>query len=224
MSDRGSMQGPRDWHSDRGSGGNSGGRRWHEEGNGRERRHGDEWRRDGPEQYREWRERDDSRGSGPRGPYGGRNSERSYGNGHWCGGGSQRPYSRGEQREILPYGSPRNTQHREGGDRYGSSSGGGYGSSGDNPRREYPGALQHVKQDTRPSEQQRAEEERRARVARELQRIREEEEAAFEERVKQEARELQQIKKRKEEEEYAAYMYEERVKQVRAAEARGRAA
>ena len=71
-----------------------------------------------------------------------------------------------------------------------------------------------MKQDARPSEQQRAEEERRAQVARELQRIQEEEAAAFEERVKQEARELQQIKKRKEEEEYAAYMYAERVKQV----------
>ena len=121
------------------------------------------------------------------------------------------------------YGSPGNTQRRKDGGRYGSNSG-GYGSSSDNPRREYPGAPQHVKQDARPSEQQRAEEERRSQVARELQRIQEEEEAAFEERVKQEAHELQQIKKRKEEEEYAAYMYEERVKQVRAAEARGRAA
>ena len=71
-----------------------------------------------------------------------------------------------------------------------------------------------MKQDARPSEQQRAEEERRAQVARQLQRIQEEEEAAFEERVKKEARELQQAKKRKEEEEYAAYMYAERVKQV----------
>ena len=70
--------------------------------------------------------------------------------------------------------------------------GGGYGSSSDNPRREYPGAPRHVKQDARLSEQQRAEEERRAQVA----------------------RELQQVKKRKEEEEYAAYMCAERAKQV----------
>ena len=161
MGDRGSMQGPRGWHSDRGSEYNNGGRSREDEDR-RRRERGDEQRRDGPERYLERRERDDSRGSGPREPYGGRNSERSYGNDRWRGGG------------------------------YGSSSGGGYGSSSDNPRREYPGAPQHAKQDTRPSEQQRAEEERRAQVA----------------------RELQQAEKRREEEEYAAYMYAERVKQA----------
>ena len=160
------MQGTRGWQSSRDSERDNGERRRREDEDRRERERDGERRRDGPEQYREWRERDDSRGNGPRGPYGGRNSERSCGNDRWRGGG-------------------------------------GYGSSSGNPRREYPGAPQHVKRDTRPSEQQRAEEERRAQVARELQRIQEEEHAA-----------LQQAKKRKEEDEYTAYMHTMRVKQV----------
>ena len=71
---------------------------------------------------------------------------------------NQRPqYSRREQHEPLPYGSPRNTRYREGGGRYGSS--------------EFPGAPRHVKQDTGQSEWQRAEEKRREQEARELQQI-----------------------------------------------------
>ena len=176
------MQGPREGHSNRDSEHDNGERRRREDEDRRRRGRDDERRRDDPERYRDWRERDDS-------------PERHGG------------------RDSLPYGIPRNTQYREGGyGKYGSSSGGGYGSSewrdggeygygrggrydersvggygssSDNPRREYPGAPQHVKQDARTSEQQRAEEERRAQVARELQQIQERKE---EERKKAAAR------------------------------------
>ena len=140
MSDRDRMQGAREWHSSR----DSERRREDEDRHRRERERerGDEWRRDNPERYRDWREREDSLGNGQRGSYGDHNSERSYGDDGWRGGG--------------------------------------YGSSSDNPRREYPGAPRHVKQDARLSEQQRAEEERRAQVARELQQIQEREEGRYE--------------------------------------------
>ena len=118
-----------------------------------------ERRRDSPEWYGGRCEREDSFGNGPREPYGNRSSERNHGvNSRRGSGDNQRPqYSRREQHEPLPYGSPRNTRYREGGGRYGSS--------------EFPGAPRHVKQDTGQSEWQRAEEKRREQEARELQQI-----------------------------------------------------
>ena len=83
MSDRNRMQGAREWHSNR----DSERRREDEDRHRRERGRGDEWRRDSPERYRGWRKRDDSLGSGQGGSYGGRNSERNYGDDGWRGGG-----------------------------------------------------------------------------------------------------------------------------------------
>ena len=81
----------------------------------------------------------------------------------------------------FQYGNTRNTQWREG---------------GSSDRREYPGAIRHARQDTEPSEWQRAEEKRRAQVEYELQQVqRRREEEEYAERVRKVAQ------RRREEEE-----------------------
>ena len=138
MGDRGSMQGTRDWHSDRDSERDNGERRrWHEEGNGRERGHGNERRRDSPEQHGRRYEHDDGRYGGQTDWYVGHSSAFGGNEGGWqrrderqqrdrsrerggtdySGGGQREQCSSRAQYELShklrPYGSPGNTQWRE---------------------------------------------------------------------------------------------------------------